>query len=98
MRQTERIPFGIRGEYTNTALTMSISTRRTFLKAATAAAVAAPYAFSQAPKITNTQLGDGLYLITGAGGNVIARTGTDGVVLVDGGLAENADALAQAVA
>jgi len=77
---------------------MAVSTRRTFLKAAAAATVAAPYALAQAPKITTAQLGDNLYLLGGAGGNVIARTGADGVVLVDGGLKENADALAQAVA
>jgi cyclase len=77
---------------------MFVSTRRTFLKAAAAATVVAPYAFAQAQKITTAQLGDNLYLLGGAGGNVVARTGADGVVLVDGGLAENADALAQAVA
>jgi glyoxylase-like metal-dependent hydrolase (beta-lactamase superfamily II) len=76
---------------------MLISTRRTFLAAA-AAGVAARCAFAQAPKITNTQLGDNLYLLNGAGANVIARTEADGVVLVDGGLKENADALAQALA
>jgi cyclase len=76
---------------------MFVSTRRTFLKAA-AAGLAAPYAFAQAPKITSAQLGDNLYLLSGAGANVIAHTGGDGAVLVDGGLKENADALAQAVA
>ena len=76
---------------------MFVSTRRTFLKAA-AAGVAAPFAFAQAPKIETSQLGDNLYLLTGAGGNVIARTGADSVVMVDGGLAQNAGALAQAVA
>src|ERR1700678_1006560 len=76
---------------------MSSPTRRTLLKAAVVG-LAAPYAFSQTAKITNTQLGDNIFLITGAGENVIAHTGADGVVLVDGGLAENADALAQAVA
>jgi glyoxylase-like metal-dependent hydrolase (beta-lactamase superfamily II) len=63
-----------------------------------AAGLAVPCVFAQTPKITTAQLGDNLYLLTGAGENVIARTGADGVVLVDGGLAENADALAQAVA
>jgi cyclase len=72
-------------------------TRRTFLKAA-AAACAVPYAFGQGLKITTTQLGENIYLLSGAGCNVIARTGADGVVMVDGGLAENAEALAQAVA
>src|SRR5271170_8311332 len=76
---------------------MFVSTRRTFLKAATAG-LAAPCAFAQAPKITATPLGDKLYLLAGAGENVIALTGADGVVMVDGGLAQNADALAQAVA
>jgi glyoxylase-like metal-dependent hydrolase (beta-lactamase superfamily II) len=76
---------------------MFVSTRRTFLKAA-AAGLAAPCAFAQAPKITNTQLADNLYLLSGAGENVIVRTGSDGVVMVDGGLAQNAAALAQAVA
>jgi cyclase len=76
---------------------MFVSTRRTFLKAA-AAGLAAPCAFAQAPKITMAQLGDNLYMLGGAGANVIARTGADGVVLVDGGLAQNAAALAQAVA
>jgi cyclase len=67
------------------------------LKAATAGLVV-PCVFAQAPKIANTQLGDNIFLLTGAGENVLAHTGADGVVLVDGGLAENADALAQAVA
>ncbi len=65
---------------------------------AAAAGLAAPYAFAQAPKIAATQLSDNLYLLSGAGANVIARTGADGVVMVDGGLAQNAAALAQAVA
>jgi glyoxylase-like metal-dependent hydrolase (beta-lactamase superfamily II) len=89
--------FGISPEYTVTALTMFVSTRRTFLTAA-AAGIAAPCAFAQAPKITTAPLGDNLYLLSGAGGNVIARTGAEGVVMVDGGLAQNAEALAQAVA
>ena len=76
---------------------MFVSTRRTFLKAA-AAGLAVPYAFAQAPRITTAQLGDNLYLLGGAGANVIALTGSDGVVMVDGGLAANADLLAQAVA
>jgi cyclase len=79
------------------ALTMFVSTRRTFLKAA-AAGLAVPSAFAQTAKITTAELGDHIFLLGGAGGNVIARTGADGVVLVDGGLAQNAAALAQAVA
>jgi glyoxylase-like metal-dependent hydrolase (beta-lactamase superfamily II) len=65
---------------------------------AAAAGLAAPFAFSQSPKITTEPLGENLYLIGGAGGNVVAYTGADGVVMVDGGLAQNASALAQAVA
>ena len=80
---------------------MFVSTRRTFLKAAAAATVAAPYAAAQVkaqtPKITTAQLADNLYLLAGAGGNVVAHTDADGVVLVDGGIEENADALSQAV-
>jgi len=68
-----------------------------FLKAASAG-LAAPYVFAQTPKITNTPLGGNLYLLGGAGANVIALTGSDGVVMIDGGLAQTADALAQAVA
>ena len=69
---------------------------------AAAAGLAAPCVFAQTTKVptatvTTTALGDNIFLLTGAGENVIARTGFDGVVLVDGGLAENADALAQAV-
>jgi len=67
------------------------------LKAATAG-LAAPFAFGQAQKIETASLGDNLYLLTGAGANVVVRTGADGVVMVDGGLAQNAGALAQAVA
>jgi len=67
------------------------------LKAA-AAGLAAPYAFAQAPKIESSSLGENLYLLTGAGGNVVVRTGAGGAVMVDGGLAQNANALAQAVA
>jgi cyclase len=73
------------------------STRRTFVKAAVAG-LAAPFALAQAPKITSTELGENVFLLSGAGANVIASPGADGVVLVDGGLAQNAAALAQAVA
>jgi cyclase len=72
-------------------------TRRTFLQAATVGFAVAPYTFAQSSKITTSQLGDTLYLLNGAGCNIIARTGAEGVVLVDGGLAQNAAALAQAV-
>ncbi|HTB19626.1 MAG TPA: MBL fold metallo-hydrolase [Bryobacteraceae bacterium] len=77
---------------------MSSPTRRTFLKAATAGLAVTPYTFAQTASISTTQLGENLYLLSGAGCNVVARTGADGVVLVDGGLPQNAAALAQAVA
>jgi glyoxylase-like metal-dependent hydrolase (beta-lactamase superfamily II) len=76
---------------------MFVSTRRGFLKAA-AAGLAVPCVFAQDPKLTSTPLGDNLYLLSGAGANVIAHTAADGVVLVDGGLPQNASALAKAVA
>jgi glyoxylase-like metal-dependent hydrolase (beta-lactamase superfamily II) len=76
---------------------MFVSTRRTFLKTA-AAGLAAPLAFGQSAKISTSEIGENLFLLAGAGANVVARTGGDGVVLVDGGLAVNAAALAQAVA
>jgi cyclase len=73
-------------------------TRRTFLKTATAGLAVVPYTFAQKAGISTTQLGENIYLLNGAGCNVIARTGAEGVVMVDGGLAQNAAALAQAVA
>jgi cyclase len=48
--------------------------------------------------IATMPLADNLFLLTGAGANVVARTGSDGVLLVDGGLAERSESLAHAVA
>src|SRR5579862_7611715 len=78
---------------------MFVSTRRTFLKAA-AAGVAAPFAAAQSTqaKIASSPLGDNLYLLTGAGANVVVQTGSSGIVMVDGGLVQNAAVLAQSVA
>ena len=76
---------------------MFVSTRRGFLKAA-AVGLAAPCAFAQNSKITAAPLGDNLYLLSGSGANVVAHPGPDGVVMVDGGLAQNAADLAKAVA
>jgi glyoxylase-like metal-dependent hydrolase (beta-lactamase superfamily II) len=50
-----------------------------------------------AAAITTTDLGGGLFLFQGAGCNVVALRGDDGALLVDGGLAANADALLRAV-
>jgi cyclase len=48
------------------------------------------------PRITTTDLG-GATLFQGAGCNVIALAGPDGALMIDGGLAANADALLAAV-
>ena len=47
-------------------------------------------------RITTTDLG-GVWLFQGAGCNVLATTGLEGVLMIDGGLAANADALLAAV-
>ena len=47
-------------------------------------------------RITTTDLG-GVFLLQGAGCNVLATTGLEGVLMIDGGLAANADALLAAV-
>ena len=52
-------------------------------------------AFAQA-KISTADL-DGATLLQGAGGNVVALPGPDGALMIDGGLAVNADALLAAV-
>ncbi|MGP0073554.1 MAG: MBL fold metallo-hydrolase [Bryobacteraceae bacterium] len=77
---------------------MLSSTRRTFLKTAAAAGASVGFVFAKTPNITTAQLSDDLYLLGGTGCNVVVHTGKDGVLMVDGGLAENASALAQAVA
>src|SRR4051812_3476579 len=48
------------------------------------------------PKISATDLG-GLTLLQGAGCNVIAMRGKAGALMIDGGLAANADALLKSV-
>jgi cyclase len=78
---------------------VSSPTRRTFLKAATAGFTVVPYTFAQTANISTAQLGENLHLVSGAGCNIVVHTGSqEGVVMVDGGLAQNAAALAQAVA
>jgi cyclase len=77
------------------------TSRRTFLEAfamsatglalGTRAGAQAPVTISAAP------LADNVLLFTGAGCNVLAIDSTDGVALVDGGLAENSEALLAAV-
>jgi glyoxylase-like metal-dependent hydrolase (beta-lactamase superfamily II) len=73
--------------------------RRDFLAAgATAAAALVPVLRAsawQAP-ISTTDLG-GVTLLQGAGANVLALSGPDGALMIDGGLAANAEALLAAV-
>ncbi|MDX1563339.1 MAG: hypothetical protein R3305_10450, partial [Gammaproteobacteria bacterium] len=61
-----------------------------------AAAFRPPPARAQAAAITATDL-NGLFLLQGAGCNVVAMPGRDGSLMIDGGLAANADALLAAV-
>src|SRR5688572_11134418 len=70
--------------------------RRTFIKVALGG-LFARRAFAQT-RITSTALTDNVFLLTGAGTHVVAKISPDGVVLVDGGLAEHAPALLQTVA
>ncbi len=80
---------------------LSLSRRR-FLHAGAAAIGAALLPASSAsarqavPRITTTDLG-GATLLQGAGCNVVALPGTDGALMIDGGLAANAEALLAAV-
>ena len=77
---------------------MMIPNRRTFLKSTLAGlAVAGERAYGQAPIVT-TPLGDKTFLLTNAGTNVVARPASDGLVLVDGGLADRAADLSKAIA
>ena len=57
--------------------------------------VAGPAAARAAP-IAATALGSGFTLLTGAGCNVVALSGPDGALLVDGGYAANSQALLRA--
>lgn len=55
------------------------------------------YVGAQGAAIVPTDLGGGLFLLQGAGCNVLAARGGEGALLVDGGLAANAEALLRAV-
>jgi cyclase len=78
------------------------TSRRRFLQVSAAAVGGAlfhPYSASAqqaAPRISTTDLG-GVTLLQGAGCNVIATAGPEGALMIDGGLAANADALLAAV-
>jgi glyoxylase-like metal-dependent hydrolase (beta-lactamase superfamily II) len=76
--------------------------RRHFLTVGTAALGGAllrsssASAWQAAPRIATSDLG-GLKLLQGAGCNVLALAGPDGALMIDGGLATNAEALVAAV-
>lgn len=55
-----------------------------------------PCAAARAAEIRTTDLG-GVFLLEGAGANVLALPGPEGALMVDGGLAEHAEALLRAV-
>src|SRR5688572_17152141 len=78
-----------------------LSDRRSFIKVAAggiASLSIASRVFGQAPgRIQATRLGDNLSLYTGADANVLAMTGAEGVVVVDGGLQEHSAALLKAI-
>jgi glyoxylase-like metal-dependent hydrolase (beta-lactamase superfamily II) len=63
-----------------------------------APSVFAPFAFGQDSGIQSTKLADRLYVLMGDGGNVAILTSPDGLFMVDGGLPEQAAAMAAAIA
>lgn len=82
---------------------MGRHSRRTLIKAAVygAAACAAPRLVlgqGRAAPLSVSRLGPETLVISGAGANVLAAADADGVILVDGGLAEHAPALLETVA
>ena len=74
--------------------------RRTFIKPAAGGVAGLRRAVTQggAGRIATTRSSENVFLLSGAGANVIAMTGEDGAVMVDGGLAEHSGALLAAVA
>jgi cyclase len=76
--------------------------RRSFLKAAVAGAAGVSFSLralarSEPEPIVAVPLSDNIVQITGAGGNVVAVTGPDGVLLIDSGLEERSKDLLKAV-
>lgn len=78
---------------------ISAPNRRDFLGLLTGAAglSLARTAFAQSSPITTTKLADNFFLITGAGSNVIAVSGPDQVLLIDGGAMGHSPELLKAV-
>src|SRR6478672_2206792 len=80
-------------------MTDARSSRRRFLQVSAAAfggAVLLPRFVWAQSRISTTDLG-GATLLQGAGCNVIAMSGPEGALMIDGGLAANAEALLAAV-
>jgi cyclase len=76
--------------------------RRSFLKAAVAGAAGVSLSLralarSEPEPIVAVPLSDNIVQITGAGGNVVAVTGPDGVLLIDSGVEERSKDLLKAV-
>ncbi len=80
-----------------------VTDRRLFLKGALGAAACSSWTLggsalaASAGALASQQIAPNVFLITGAGGNVVCLDGPDGVVLVDGGSAEYSRALLQRV-
>jgi glyoxylase-like metal-dependent hydrolase (beta-lactamase superfamily II) len=72
-------------------------TRRAWIGASAAAAVAAVWPRARATAATTTPVADGLTLIAGAGGNVLALSTGEGLVLVDSGAPDMQAALGEAL-
>jgi cyclase len=85
--------------HTPTQVTDTRLSRRSFLQVMGAAAFSPALQVSaqRSPQISSTDLGGGLFLFQGAGCNVVAMRGDDGALMIDGGLAADADALLRAV-
>jgi cyclase len=82
---------------------MSHPSRREFLQTVIAGAVGATFTYRTAfgqgapPPITATKLSPSVVLLSGDGGNVALVIGSDGLMLIDGGLPERAADLLKAV-
>jgi cyclase len=77
-----------------------MSNRRDFLRALIAAPAGVSFLFSQTQTptpITATKLSDRLAVLTGDGGNVAVLISDDGLMMVDGGLADRCSDLLKAV-
>jgi cyclase len=82
-------------------------TRRILLNASLAGAVSLSVSalvprlacgYARKDPISSTRLSDDLWLFAGAGGNVVASAGPDGLLLVDGGAADRSAELLERVA